>query len=122
MSQTKTVYFVSVLVMWVPLTFAVRRAFRGIVTEILVGGLMAVVWPFAIPVLSSITMSRRERRMVQLAPDGGVLPTTIRSSTGTDASTSAGRKSAASGSRHPRPRSPIVPEDIVMTQVAFTAN
>ena len=125
MSHTMmTVYFVSVLVMWVPLAFAVRRAFRGTVTDILVGGLMAVVWPFALPVLSSITLSRRERRLAQLVPGASLQPATIRPNTGTNASRSPGWSSAVSGSKHPRrrSRSPIIaPAENAMPRTAFTA-
>ena len=123
--MTKTVYFVSVLVMWVPVAFVVRRTFRGSITQIVVGGLlMAVAWPFAMPVLSSITMSRRERRLAHGVTGDSLAPATIRSSTGTNAS-GPGWNSTASGSRQPRrPRSrrPIIaPVENVMPRSAFSA-
>jgi hypothetical protein len=60
MSRTMIVYFASVLVMWIPAAYAVRRALRGNLAEQLVGGLlMAVVWPLAMPALSWSTLNRR---------------------------------------------------------------
>lgn len=60
MSRTMVLYFASVLVMWVPAAFAVRRALRGDLAEQLVGGLlMAVVWPLAMPALSWTSLGRR---------------------------------------------------------------
>jgi hypothetical protein len=60
MSRTMIVYFVSVLVMWLPAAFACRRALRGNLAEQLVGGLLvAVVWPLAMPALSWTTLRGR---------------------------------------------------------------
>jgi hypothetical protein len=60
MSRTMIVYFASVLVMWIPAAYAVRRALRGNLAEQLVGGLLiAVVWPLAMPALSWSTLNRR---------------------------------------------------------------
>ena len=60
MSRTMVVYFVTVLVMWIPAAIAVRKGLRGNLAEQLVGGLlMAVVWPLAMPALSWTTLNRR---------------------------------------------------------------
>jgi hypothetical protein len=59
MSRTMIVYFVSVLVMWVPAAVVLRRAARGSRTEQILGGLlMAVIWPLSMPVLSWTTLHR----------------------------------------------------------------
>jgi hypothetical protein len=45
-------YFLSVIVVWVPATIAVRRL-TGTFAERLIGGLLvATVWPLSLPVLS----------------------------------------------------------------------
>jgi hypothetical protein len=60
MSRTMVLYFASVLVMWIPAAFAVRRGLRGDLAEQLLGGLLvAVVWPLAMPALSWTTLNRR---------------------------------------------------------------
>ena len=101
MSRTMVLYLASVPVMWIPGTLAVHGALkRNFAAQVLGGLLVAVVWPFAMPVVASISMSRRER-LAQLVPTGTVLPATSRSSVGTSCSRTSGVNSASSRDRHP---------------------